>query len=359
MGSSTNKGNISNLMTVITTLAIVLIVVILASVMVINAYGPGRYKDPVVASHVVRGTIHDRNGRILAMEVPANNLYIKADPGNADMMSQILASAAGFTPDSVKSAIASAQEGTIILLKSDLDTAVADSIRKAASDAGMTDLIDMRKENVRTYPAGFHAGQLISETESVLSGVLSPNPGYDENTTYGDDVYLTIDLDIQYLLDLAVQQVAEVQHPDYAVGILLDIRSGDVLALTTYPFYDPNESSSTPGQQKVSRALVSSISSPTTGVVNTKVLSKVVSHADGSEISDYVKNGDYTVDLSQTAGLVRVQDGYTASKVLLPEDNPRYILFIGSVNPRFYQISSVLTYAVNSVKEGLEAQRKL
>ena len=65
-------------MTVITTLAIVLIVAILASVMVINAYGPGRYKDPVVASHVVRGTIHDRNGRILAMEVPANNLYIKA-----------------------------------------------------------------------------------------------------------------------------------------------------------------------------------------------------------------------------------------------------------------------------------------
>lgn len=346
-------------MTVITALAIVLIVIILASVMVINVYGPGRYKDPVVATHVVRGTIHDRNGRILAMEVPANNLYIKADSGNADMMSQILASAAGFAPDTVKSAIAAAQEGSLILLKSDLDASVADSIRKAASDAGMSDLIDVRKENVRTYPAGFHAGQLIAETESVMSRVLSPNPGYDENTTYGDDVYLTIDLDIQYLLDLAVQQVSEVQHPDYAVGFLLDIQSGDVLAVTTCPFYDPNDSTSTPEQQKISRALVSSVAGAATGAVQTNVLSRVASHVDGSEISGYEKNGSFTADLSQTTRLVENPDGHTAALVLLPEDNPRYMLFIGSVNPRFYQISSVLQYAVNSVREGLEAQRKL
>ncbi len=344
-------------MTFLACAAIVLIVAILASVMVINGFGPGRYRDPVVASHVVKGTIHDRNGRVLAMEVPANNLYIRADRENEALISQILASAAGIAPDTVIAAIEKAEESAFILLREDLDAAVAETVRSAAADAGLGNLIEIRKESRRTYPAGFHAAQLIGEAETAMASVLSPNPGYDESTTYGSDLYLTIDIDVQYLLDLAVQQVSDVQHPDYAVGLVVDIESGEVLADTTYPFYDLNDCDMISDQQKVNRALVTSMGNGRVSVDGISVVSRIADRSGNERKAD--SQSGFTADLPAISALASSHDGYTADVVLVPESNPKYMVFIASVNPRFYQISSVLSLAVKSIEEGLAAQRKL
>ncbi len=359
MGSSTSKGNISTALLVITIIAIAILVGVLAELMITNGVRAGKYNNPNVATQVVRGTIYDRNGRPLAIEVPENNLYLNTTE-NLDTLSQILAVNLSRTPSEILSILDEADVSEPVLIQRNLDSSTIARITEELQSNNLPPgSISIVKEYARTYPAAFHGAQFIQETESVFNKVLSPNPGFDESTTYGNDVYLTIDLDIQYLLDLTIQQIYEMQRPDYAVGFVLDISTGELLASTTYPFYNLNDSANTPDSYKVSKTLVSSIIRPDIRINEIKTISKVVAHDTEEPITDYSLNGSYTIDLEPIKSMVEDPDGYTSMVARVSEENPKYLVFLGSINPRFYQISSVLEYAVTSLEQGLAAQTKL
>ena len=359
MASSTSKGNISTFMLTIALLVILVLVAVLAELMISNGVRTGKYNNPNVATHVVRGTIYDRNGRALALEVPKTSVHVRKDSENIETIAQIISIHSDITPGDIIRAI-SASDEELVKVASNLDAAEA-SLLAADLEKGniSADEVALRKDYVRTYPAAFHAAQLISETEKVFDKTLSPAPGFGESTTYGNDVYLTLDLDIQYLLDLALQQVYEIQSPDYAVGLVLDIATGEVLADTTYPFFDLNESSAIPEAQKINRALIGSITRPDVRIAEVKMVLDVTVHNQASQSVEYALEGDFTRNLDVIAEMVRFPDGNTSVVTLLPDENPRYLIFVGSVNPKFYKVSSVLDYVVSMVEQGLAAQNKL
>ena len=105
MGSSTSKGNISIFLLVIALLVIMVLIVILAELMISDGVRSGKYINPNVATHVVRGTIYDRNGRVLALEVAKTAVLVKKDSANTDEIAQILSISTGFTPDEIKHAM--------------------------------------------------------------------------------------------------------------------------------------------------------------------------------------------------------------------------------------------------------------
>ena len=189
---------------------------------------------------------------------------------------------------------------------------------------------------------------------------FSPNPGFDELTTYGNDVYLTLDLDIQYLLDQAIQQVFEIQGPDYSVGLIIDVATGEVLAATTYPFFDLNNASSIPESQKTSKALISSIFRPNLRISEVKTLLSVQPHGKSDASVNYTVNNDYTRDLDVIAQKLRMSDGNSSLVSIIPDEEPKYVIFIGSVNPRFYDtVPFVLDSAMTLIEQGLAAQNKI
>ena len=346
-------------MLTIAILVILVLVGVLAELMISNGVRTGKYNNPNVATHVVRGTIYDRNGRALALEVPTTTVFVRKGSPNIETISQIISIHADSTPGDIIHTISNSTD-ELVQVVSKLEASAATMILADLEKSNIpSEEVVLRKDYTRTYPAAFHAAQLISETEKVFDNVLSPAPGFGESTTYGKDVYLTIDLDIQYLLDLALQQVFEIQSPDYCVGLVLDIRSGEVLADTTYPFYDLNDSSAISESQKTNRALVNSITRPDVRIAEVKCVLGVTEHNQESRIISYSANGEYTRDLDVIADLVRFPDGYTSVVATVPDENPRYLIFVGSVNPKFYRVSSVLDYAVNSVEQGLSAQNKL
>lgn len=359
MGSSTSKGNISTLLLVVTLLVIALCVAVLAELMVSDRVRAGKYVNPYVASQVVRGTIYDRNGRALALDVPKNNVYVNTDLQNADTVSQIISLHTGRTPGEILSLIRNSSEKTILVAK-DIPADEAYALKAELEKAAISeDEVRVTKIYSRTYPAAFHAAQLIQDTEDAFGHVLAPVPGFGQSTTYGKDVYLTIDLDIQYLLDLALQQVYEVQSPEYCVGLITDIITGDVLAATTYPFYDLNDSLSISDQQKVNRALVSTVSRSDLRVLSIRPVLKVTLHDSDVPAENYSMDRSLTTDLDVIRELVDSADGRKSIVSSIPQGEPRYMIFIGSVNPKYHQNSYVMDAAMKSIEQGLSAQSKI
>ena len=363
MGSSTSKGNISTFMLVIALLAILAIAAVITELMLTDGVRAGRYNNPNVASKVVRGTIYDRNGRALALEVPKNRLYLVPDNvTEKEVVAQVLSIHLDRTPGELLTILnryAGTDRGSEkVLIADDVDGKTLAQINSDMSRYGLAPL-ETVKEYIRTYPALFHAAQLIEETERIYDSVLSPIPGFGESITYGRDVYLELDLDIQYLLDLAVQQVYELQSPEYAVGFILDSRTGELLASTTYPFYDLNDSTAIPDQQKVNRALVQSINRPDVRIPEISVVDRVTVHNTSTQVTDIETQGTFTMDTDAIRSLVRDQDGSSSLMVVIPEEESRYIVFLGTVDPKFYKVSSVMDFALQSIEQGLASQSKL
>jgi penicillin-binding protein 2 len=56
----------------------------------------------------------------------------------------------------------------------------------------------------------------------------------------GDDVYLTIDLDIQRVAEEALAKAQSAPLPIRGAVVVMDVRNGDILAMVSTPAYDPN-----------------------------------------------------------------------------------------------------------------------
>jgi cell division protein FtsI/penicillin-binding protein 2 len=101
-------------------------------------------------------------------------------------------------------------------------------------------------ENRRVYPNGRLASNLIGFTgrdpaqalaglEYVYNDVLNGS-GYERGPT----LYLTIDSMLQYRMEKALQKGFEGSGADKAVGIMMDVETGEVLAMANLPDFDPN-----------------------------------------------------------------------------------------------------------------------
>lgn len=71
----------------------------------------------------------------------------------------------------------------------------------------------------------------------------------------GADATLTIDRQIQYVAEQALRETAEKYRARGAVAIVLEVKSGEVLALASYPTYNPNNMKGTTPDDQLNRAV--------------------------------------------------------------------------------------------------------
>ena len=73
-------------------------------------------------------------------------------------------------------------------------------------------------------------------------GILLENLyGYYEAPSQGMDIYLTIDIELQILLEKALENANAVYQPDQMMGMMMDPRTGEILAMASYPSFDPGD----------------------------------------------------------------------------------------------------------------------
>jgi cell division protein FtsI (penicillin-binding protein 3) len=115
--------------------------------------------------------------------------------------------------------------------------------------------ISVEPDTVRVYPEGSLASQLMGH----LGGFGEPFGGveasYEESLKDGEDVTLTLDTAVQQELEKALEFAVEKNDAKRAVGLIMRVEDGAIVALANTPGYDNNRSDDAPLEAQRNRVL--------------------------------------------------------------------------------------------------------
>ena len=235
-------------------------------------------KQQVVTTTVPasRGTITDRNGEPLAIGEEATTVY--ADPRrirNPQRVASLAARDLGIDPNDLYKRITDRTKGFVYVLRK-ADPLKAAMLRKR----GLAGL-GFYPEERRTYPQGAVASHVLGYAgldnvgldglEKALDGTLAGRPGSEtvirdpfgrvidlletRRERPGRDVRLTIDHQIQAQAEAVLAETVRQWDAKAASAIVLDPRTGAVLAMAVAPNFDANRFGSVPAERRRNRAV--------------------------------------------------------------------------------------------------------
>jgi len=224
-----------------------------------------------------RGRILDRHGNILASSVPVPSIWanpedIERDPAKLKALAKLLGMSSADLDKKLQD-----EDKTFVWLKRQVDESVAKDIA-ALKIKGVYD----RKEYKRIYPEGESVAHVVGFTnvenlgqegvELTFNKALGGKAGSRRvikdrlgrvvedigemvPPVDGEDLQLSIDSKVQYF---AYEKIKESVVTNRAVAgsvVVLDIKTGEVLALVNYPSYSPGKRGNLSGAQLRNRAL--------------------------------------------------------------------------------------------------------
>lgn len=225
-----------------------------------------------------RGTITDRNGEPLAISTPVDSVW--ANPRElapaVDSVRQ-LAGILGLDPEAVMRRVMRSMDKEFLYLKRHINPEKAQEVL-ALNLPG----INVQREYRRYYPAGEVTGHLVGfndiddvgleglelafnhwlEGESGAKRVLKDRLGRSvENVESirpphdGKDLRLSIDLRIQYVAYRTLKAAIHAHNAESGSIVVLDVHTGEVLAVVNQPTYNPNSRSQYPPDQYRNRSI--------------------------------------------------------------------------------------------------------
>ncbi|TYO91526.1 peptidoglycan D,D-transpeptidase FtsI family protein [Oceanicella actignis] len=195
----------------------------------------------------VRAEIRDRNGAVLAANVPVWSLYARPDE-----MVDPAAAARGLArifPDlDEKALLRRFTDGRRFLW---IRRAITPAERLAVHDLGEPGLKFGPRE-ARVYPAGRAAAHVLGGASygkegvaaAEIVGVAGVERHFDarlrDPARAAEPLRLSIDLRVQAAFAEVLDEAMKRLHARGAAGVLMDARNGEVLALVSLPDFDPN-----------------------------------------------------------------------------------------------------------------------
>jgi cell division protein FtsI (penicillin-binding protein 3) len=101
--------------------------------------------------------------------------------------------------------------------------------------------LDFKREDRRVYPMGPLAAHVLGYTDLDGRGIAGVEMALDEKVRrHGEPTALSIDVRVQNVLTEALAQAMSEFSAIGAMGLVLDVRNGEILAMTSLPGFDPN-----------------------------------------------------------------------------------------------------------------------
>jgi len=224
-----------------------------------------------------RGKITDRNGEVLASSVPVKAIWaipedvLSAPPEKIRQLAQLLE----MTEAELRKKLDSDRQ--FVYLKRQVEQDVSEKIQALAIPG-----IDTRKEYKRFYPEGEITAHVVGFTnvedvgqegielasEKELAGKLGSRRVIKDRLGHivediravrdphdGHELNLSIDSKIQYIAFTHLKEAVEKHKAKAGAAVVLDVQTGEVLALVNLPAYNPNDRSVLTGAQLRNRVL--------------------------------------------------------------------------------------------------------
>jgi cell division protein FtsI (penicillin-binding protein 3) len=226
----------------------------------------GKRYERTLSLSATRGEIVDRQGIVLAASIPARAIWAipedaqKASPQQLEALAKLI----DVPVDRLRKRLED-QSRTFVYLRRQLPLDLAEQV-DALNVPGIHDLPETR----RFYPEGEVTAAVVGFTnlddngqegiELTYNEQLSGKPGSRRVIkdrlgrvvediravslpVDGQDIELSIDTRIQYLVYRALAESVELNKAKSASAVVIDVRTGEILALANYPTFDPNDRS--------------------------------------------------------------------------------------------------------------------
>ncbi|MBR2336837.1 MAG: stage V sporulation protein D [Clostridia bacterium] len=216
---------------------------------------------PLVAK---RGLITDRNGVVLAGNVQSYSVYVRSRSiTDAERVASTLSKELGVSYEDLLSRIVKSSSSEITVKKR-VEKQTVDRLRGYSLDG-----VYIAPDYTRVYPYGSSLSQVLGYTSYDGGGLTGLEKVYDEYlsgfdgeilyeadlvgkdiegktaryvpATDGLNVKLTVDYEIQSICDAVIKKAYGEYTPKSASALVLDPKSGQILAMSQYPCYDLND----------------------------------------------------------------------------------------------------------------------
>ncbi len=223
-----------------------------------------------------RGRITDRNGQLLATSVASPSIWaIPKDMDATREQRRKLAKVLTLTPEELDARLA--DNPRFVWLRRQVD----DAQGKGVQALGLKGVHETR-EYRRRYPEGEAAAHVVGFTsveDRGLEGVelafqrdlqgqsgsravvkdrlgrVIEDIGEPTDAVHGRDVQLSIDAKIQHVAFQRLKDAVLTHRAKSGSAVVIDVQTGEVLALANYPSYDPTDRKNLSGAQLRNRAL--------------------------------------------------------------------------------------------------------
>jgi len=225
-----------------------------------------------------RGTILDRNGEPLAISTPVDSIWVnpKEFASAVDKIPQ-LAKALELKSETLMRRITRSMDKEFLYLKRHLNPSAAQRVMALELPG-----INVQREYRRYYPASEVTGHLVGFTniddegqeglELAMNYWLEGEPGAKrvlkdrlgrsiENVEsirpphHGKDLRASIDLRLQYLAYRTLKAAVKSHNARSGSVVILDVKTGEVLAMVNQPTYNPNDRSQFVAERYRNRAI--------------------------------------------------------------------------------------------------------
>ncbi|MBP7263384.1 MAG: transpeptidase family protein [Spirochaetia bacterium] len=199
----------------------------------------------------VRGSIYDRDGRLLAVDTDLYDISAwrpSLDPALVDRYAGLCQTHLGGNMSDYRTRLASGPD--FFYLARRVDGVNARSFQDALSEAGLSGF-RLDRVSGRVYPEKDLAAHLVGFVGTENKGLAGAEAAFEDELaadpskargsySYGQSVYLTVDADLQYRLEKLCAEAMDEHDAEAVVMVAMEARTGAVSAYVSLPDFDPN-----------------------------------------------------------------------------------------------------------------------
>jgi cell division protein FtsI (penicillin-binding protein 3) len=265
--------------------------------------GDARQAHNLVISHqaVSRADIRDRNGVVLATTLAVPSLYANSkdvlgtpkDPQKArDAAHRLVQLLPDLNEADVYQKLIS--EKSFIWLKRRLTPRQEDAVNRLGIPG-----LEFQQEEMRVYPQGNTAAHIVGYVGIDNKGLGGIERSFDEALkSRQEPLDLTVDLRIQAILREEISRQIADFRAEGGSGIIMDVNTGEVLALVSLPDFDPNDPGGSPKENLFNRVTLGTYEIGSVFKIFTTAMAldaHVTNMTSGYDATDPIKVGRFTI----------------------------------------------------------------